>query len=231
MTRMIVTSRLSMFREPAGSRSSCRRLGRRYMELCPGAVSPNGCRSSARPTWPRHARPLGRERPSAERHISGAQCGERRAHRAEQDARRRTAACSRVHGTRNRATRTCRAPRCPYTAPVRGCISGGSYDARSLPLRDRSRPHRRRARGCRGRVVCGRGTWLVAADGVAVRRAAGRRRAAADRGERTGSRRSCLAAAGTCSCSRPGRSSCAAGFRESVRPGVRRSGNISSTIS
>jgi hypothetical protein len=65
--------------------------------------------------------------------------------------------------------------------------AGGSYDARSLPLRNRSQPHRRRARG---RVICGRGTWLVAADGGAARRAAGRRRAAADRGERTGSRRS-----------------------------------------
>ncbi len=125
MTRMIVTSRLSMFREAAGSGSSCRRLGRRYMELCRGAVSPNGCRSSARPSWPGHAGPLGRERPSAERHIFGARCGERRAHRAEQDARCRTAACSRVHGTRDRATGTCRAPRCPYRAPVSGALAAG----------------------------------------------------------------------------------------------------------
>ncbi len=58
------------------------------------------------------------------------------------------------------------------------------------------------------------GTWLVAADGGAVRRAAGRRRAAADRGERTGSRRSCSAPLGRRS--RSGRSSCAAGSRESV---------------
>ena len=228
MTRMIVTSRLSMFREAAGSGSSCRRLGRRYMELCRGAVSPNGCRSSARPSWPGHAGPLGRERPSAERHISGARCGERRAHRAEQDARCRTAACSRVHGTRDRATGTCRAPRCPYRAPVSGALAAGLTARGPCRFRDRSRPHRRRARGCRGRVVCGRRTWLVAADGGAVRRAAGRRRAAADRGERTGSRRSCLAPPGR---ARARRSSCAAGLRESVRPGVRRSGNISSTIS
>ena len=40
MTRMIVTSRLTMCREAAGSRSSCRRLGRRYTELCPGGSIP-----------------------------------------------------------------------------------------------------------------------------------------------------------------------------------------------
>jgi DNA-binding NarL/FixJ family response regulator len=56
MTRMTVTSRLSKCREPVGSESP-RRLRR----------------SSVRPTWPGHAGPFGRERPSAERHISGAQ--------------------------------------------------------------------------------------------------------------------------------------------------------------
>jgi hypothetical protein len=159
----------------------------------PGAVSLNGCRSSVRPTWPGHAGPLGRERPSAEGHISGAQCGERRAHRAEQDARRRTAACSRVHGTRNRATRTCRAPRCPYTAAVRDALAAG-LTTRG-PCRFATGPDliagEPAAVAAAWSADGGPGSWrLTAARFLVLRR---RRRAAADRGERTGSRRSCLA--------------------------------------
>ncbi len=62
--------------------------------------------------------------------------------------------------------------------------------SRPVPTSSPASPRLSRPRGLRT------GAWLVAADGGAVRRAAGRRRAAADRGERTGSRRSCLAPPG-----------------------------------
>ena len=78
---------VSMCPEAAGSRSSCRPLGRRYTELCRGAVIPERVSLVSTAHVARARGPFGRERPSAERHISGAQCGERRAHRAEQDAR------------------------------------------------------------------------------------------------------------------------------------------------
>jgi DNA-binding NarL/FixJ family response regulator len=73
MTRMIITPALSLYREPARSNSPGPLPGRRDTELCRGAGSPDRRRSSVRPMWPGHAGPFGRERASAERHISGAQ--------------------------------------------------------------------------------------------------------------------------------------------------------------
>ena len=52
MTRMIVTSRLMMCREPAVSRSSCRRLGRRYTEPCRGQYPRTGVARQHGPRGP-----------------------------------------------------------------------------------------------------------------------------------------------------------------------------------
>jgi hypothetical protein len=198
----------------------------------PGGSIPERALLVSTATTARARRPhVGREKPSAERHISGRSCGERRGHRAEQDARRRTAACSRVHGTRKRATRTCRAPRCPYTAPVRGGALAAGLTTRG-PCRFATGPDLiagepaavAAARSADG----GPGSWrLTAAQFVGLRDDAEQRR----RFERIGSRRSCLAPPGRARARARAAALARAGFPESVRPGLRRSENISSTIS